>query len=107
MAKNRTQFLCNNCGSVHPKWFGKCPDCGTWDALEEYKAPTPDARKAVSGQTADLVHGAEALTLDQINAAAAEMEPRLLLRASIDRTVWRSPVMAESILGTQTIIAFA
>ena len=28
MAKQRTQFLCNSCGSVHPKWMGKCPDCG-------------------------------------------------------------------------------
>ena len=46
MAKTKTkvQFLCNHCGSVHPKWMGKCPDCGTWDACEEYKAPTPDAR---------------------------------------------------------------
>ena len=42
MAKNaRTQFLCNSCGSVHPKWLGKCPDCGTWDSLEEYKTPLP------------------------------------------------------------------
>src|SRR5206468_3914021 len=45
MAKQKTQFLCNSCGSVHPKWMGKCPDCGTWDALEEYKPPTPDTRR--------------------------------------------------------------
>ena len=44
MAKSKTQFLCNKCGSVHPKWMGKCPDCGTWDSLEEYKTPTFDAR---------------------------------------------------------------
>ena len=42
MAKARTQFLCNTCGSVHPKWLGKCPDCGTWDSLEEYKPPAAD-----------------------------------------------------------------
>jgi DNA repair protein RadA/Sms len=70
MAKVRVQFLCNHCGSVHPKWFGKCPDCGTWDSLEEYRPPTPDARRpGASGSrsgTADLVHGAEALRLDEI-----------------------------------------
>src|SRR4051812_13200533 len=44
MAKAKTQFLCNSCGSVHPKWMGKCPDCGTWDSLQEYKEPTFDAR---------------------------------------------------------------
>src|SRR5215203_5753116 len=73
MAKARTQFLCNSCGSVHPKWMGKCPDCGTWDSLEEYKAPTADARAAarapLGGQTGDLARGAEALTLAQIDEA--------------------------------------
>ena len=60
MAKARHQFLCNNCGSVHPKWFGKCPDCGTWDSLQEYKEPTADARKESRsrGATGDLVQGA-------------------------------------------------
>ena len=28
MAKAKIHFLCNHCGSVHPKWMGKCPDCG-------------------------------------------------------------------------------
>ena len=49
MAKAKVQFLCTNCGSVHPKWMGKCPDCGTWDSLQEYKAPTPDARAEARG----------------------------------------------------------
>jgi DNA repair protein RadA/Sms len=62
----RTQFLCNQCGSVHVKWMGKCPDCGTWDGLQEYKAPTPDARKPHS-QTADITHGVEALPLADID----------------------------------------
>src|SRR5947208_1552192 len=79
MAKARTQFLCNNCGSVHPKWFGKCPDCGTWDSLQEYKAPTPDARKPgasnIGHATADLIHGAEAMNLDEIDIADAERTP--------------------------------
>ena len=74
MAKTRTQFICNHCGSVHPKWLGKCPDCGTWDALEEYKAPTPDARAAAT-QTGDVAHGGEALTLAQIDEAEAARTP--------------------------------
>ncbi len=68
MAKARSQFLCNSCGSVHPKWMGKCPDCGTWDSLQEYKTPTPDARAAVANrQTADLATATQALTLEQID----------------------------------------
>jgi DNA repair protein RadA/Sms len=79
MAKTRTQFLCNQCGSVHPKWMGKCPDCGAWDALQEYKAPTPDARKELHGASAsatgDIAHGADPLTLEQIDESDA---PRTL-----------------------------
>lgn len=36
VAKVRTSFLCRACGGVQPKWMGKCPDCGAWDALEKY-----------------------------------------------------------------------
>ncbi|MDB5300166.1 MAG: radA [Phycisphaerales bacterium] len=78
MAKTRTQFLCNHCGSVHPKWMGKCPDCGTWDALEEYKAPTADPRaegRAGANQTGDIARGAEALTLAQIDESDTPRRP--------------------------------
>jgi len=75
MAKAKKQFLCAQCGSVHPKWMGKCPDCGTWDSLQEYKTPTPDARAdarlAGATQTSDLVNAATALPLDQIDHADA------------------------------------
>jgi DNA repair protein RadA/Sms len=50
--------------------MGKCPDCGTWDALEEYKAPAPDSR-APATATGDLLRGAEALPLAQIDEAEA------------------------------------
>ena len=53
MAKQKTQFLCNTCGSVHPKWLGKCPDCGTWDALEEYKPLAADDRNPLINLEAD------------------------------------------------------
>ena len=35
MGKTKSVFVCTACGATHPRWAGKCPDCGTWDALEE------------------------------------------------------------------------
>ncbi|MGB6119794.1 MAG: DNA repair protein RadA, partial [Mesorhizobium sp.] len=35
MAKSRTQFICQNCGSVHQRWAGKCDACGEWNTLVE------------------------------------------------------------------------
>jgi DNA repair protein RadA/Sms len=71
MAKNRSQFLCNHCGSVHAKWLGKCPDCGTWDSLESYTPPAPDARaERVGGDLA----AAEAQPIGEIDESQT---PRL------------------------------
>lgn len=36
MAKVRTSYVCRDCGNVQPKWMGKCPDCGAWDALDRF-----------------------------------------------------------------------
>src|SRR5215213_6334858 len=69
VAKARTQFLCNSCGSVHPKWMGKCPDCGTWDSLQEYKTPAEDVRKKGATATGDLTQGAQAMALGEIDEA--------------------------------------
>jgi DNA repair protein RadA/Sms len=35
MAKQRTIFVCQNCGSHSPKWLGKCPDCDAWNSFAE------------------------------------------------------------------------
>ena len=35
MAKNKTVFICSECGYESAKWFGKCPACGEWDTLNE------------------------------------------------------------------------
>ena len=40
MAKNTTQYVCSECGTVSPKWLGKCPSCGNWNTfVEEIIAP--------------------------------------------------------------------
>lgn len=30
-----TYFVCQNCGSISPKWLGKCPDCQEWNSFAE------------------------------------------------------------------------
>ena len=37
MAKNKTIFVCNNCGYESPKWMGKCPACNEWNSFSEEK----------------------------------------------------------------------
>ena len=35
MAKEKSVFLCQECGGSSPKWLGKCPHCGAWNSLVE------------------------------------------------------------------------
>ncbi|HMO26936.1 MAG TPA: DNA repair protein RadA [Tepidisphaeraceae bacterium] len=74
-ARRHPQFLCSNCGSVHPKWMGKCPDCGAWDTLQEYREPAADVHKdhlrsiptGAGAIDADLARGSEPIPINQID----------------------------------------
>lgn len=33
--KNKVEYVCHECGSKSTKWYGKCPNCGMWNSLEE------------------------------------------------------------------------
>lgn len=35
MSKFKTQYICQNCASVFPKWMGKCSSCNQWNSLIE------------------------------------------------------------------------
>lgn len=35
MAKSKTVYVCSACGCEHPKWTGKCTNCGEWNTVEE------------------------------------------------------------------------
>ncbi len=37
MAKNKTVFVCSECGNESPKWLGKCPACNSWNTFYEEK----------------------------------------------------------------------
>lgn len=35
MAKNKTVYVCKECGADYPKAYGKCPACGAWNSFVE------------------------------------------------------------------------
>ena len=51
MAKDKTVFVCTNCGQESPKWIGKCPSCGQWNTFSEevVRKETPVAKHAAHG----------------------------------------------------------
>jgi len=33
--KNKNYFQCSECGNREPRWLGRCPECGSWNSLQE------------------------------------------------------------------------
>lgn len=55
MAKTKSVFVCQNCGSESPKWIGKCYGCGEWNTFVEEVAITG---KSSSSHSLVAGHGA-------------------------------------------------
>ena len=60
-----TQFVCNECGCIAPKWLGKCPDCGNFNTMQEetVRAAEPQKNELRRGMSAT---NARALPLDKV-----------------------------------------
>jgi DNA repair protein RadA/Sms len=55
MAKQKTAFVCNDCGSDYAKWQGQCSDCGAWNTVVEIRlGPAKGSGRAGSGGSAKL-----------------------------------------------------
>lgn len=70
MAKIKTVFVCQNCGTEAAKWIGRCPSCGEWNTYVE------EIVEKVSGASRPSVKSAE--TKPQLlNNITGEAEPRI------------------------------
>jgi len=107
MAKTRAVFLCGACGSTHPKWAGKCPDCGAWDALERYHPPAegeaaggevPAHLGAAAGWLGDedVSPAAKAVPLSEVESLAVPRIPTGI--GELDRVLGGGLVPASAVL---------
>ena len=52
MAKTRTRYVCQSCGIVASRWFGRCTGCEEWNTCAEEilsSDPTGDTGSAEPG----------------------------------------------------------
>jgi len=52
MAKVKTTFVCQNCGTKRSKWEGRCSDCGEWNTFVEERAESPARKGWLSSSSA-------------------------------------------------------
>jgi DNA repair protein RadA/Sms len=53
-SKNKTVYICSECGFESPKWNGCCPSCGEWNTMNE-EVISSNVSKSASVRTETLV----------------------------------------------------
>lgn len=70
MSKIKSSYVCNNCGAVTHKWFGKCFSCGAFNSITE----------EIIEQTKNIDDNRyKTLTPENLNSAISENEERIVL----------------------------
>lgn len=72
MAKEKTQFVCSDCGGSSPKWLGKCPHCNAWNTLIE---SVTESSTPAKNRFASLARTAEVAVLGDIDAVDMARTP--------------------------------
>ncbi|HNS44269.1 MAG TPA: DNA repair protein RadA [Alphaproteobacteria bacterium] len=67
MAKSKTSYICQSCGSVHSQWAGKCDACGEWNSLQ--------AEVVESGPPKGLGGGKKGKALDLVGLQLSQEKP--------------------------------
>ncbi len=76
MSKDKTVFVCAECGGTSPRWLGKCPQCGAWNTLNETVAEPQGARNRYATASRGALHAAQPVApLSSIEASDFERTP--------------------------------
>jgi len=71
MAKDKSIYVCSECGASSPKWLGRCPGCAAWNTLVETVAESASAKNRFQ----PLARSQPVETLAQIEASEVERQP--------------------------------
>jgi DNA repair protein RadA/Sms len=82
MAKLKTRYVCQACGSVSMRWQGQCPDCAEWNTLVQEAAV-----ESIFKAKHDLSGGGQAIALVGLDAEVALPERLVTGIAEFDRAI--------------------
>ena len=76
MAKDKSIYVCTECGGTSPRWLGKCPNCGAWNTLvESVEEGAAKNRFGASAGARGLVASQPVATLSEIDATDVDRQP--------------------------------
>jgi len=92
MAKPKTRYACQACGSVTHRWQGQCADCGEWNTLAE------EAPATVFSSKHDLTSGGRRVAFEPLDAPSERLVRRSTGLAEFDRALGGGLVPGSAIL---------
>lgn len=66
-SKQKTVYICSNCGYESAKWYGKCPSCSEWGTLNEEIVKTES--KSTKATSSVINKSLNVLKLDSIDSS--------------------------------------
>jgi DNA repair protein RadA/Sms len=78
MAKEKSIYVCTECGATSAKWLGQCPGCEAWNTLVESVAEATPKNRYTSGTGAGargLIASQPVATLSEIEASDVDRQP--------------------------------
>jgi DNA repair protein RadA/Sms len=77
MAKDKTAYVCDNCGQESPKWIGKCPACGQWNTFREIKVAAETPRVSATSAAARAGHELRNNRVLRLKDISSHDDPRI------------------------------
>ena len=77
MAKDKTMYVCDNCGQESVKWIGKCPACGQWNTFKEIKVADTRKQAVATSAAASAGHQLRQNKVLKLSEISAHDDPRI------------------------------
>lgn len=90
MPKDKTMYVCSNCGQESPKWIGKCPSCFQWNTFKEIKVAAHTTSSMAAHSTAKALQSplAKGNKPQPLTAITYTSQPRIsTLDPELDRVL--------------------
>lgn len=68
-------FICSNCQATTLKWTGKCPSCGEWNTLTEWRSGTSKWKKEIwLSQKTEKIDTDKQTIIERLESSSSELD---------------------------------
>src|SRR3989344_2331112 len=97
--RTRSQFVCQQCSYESLRWFGKCPECGSWNSAVESLVSTGKRRDLPAGKAGVKGERKESVKLVSLASIATKSTSRISTKiGELDRVLGGGLVPGQVVL---------